>query len=99
MGMARRVTNAIMVTVNDCGLRVAPEKHTTTLQEVRQLKSSVIAMLEGMGLGLSLAKRLVELHGGRILVECELGEGASIMSPLPYGTLILPIPLTLTVIQ
>ena len=99
MGMAWRDTNAIMVTVNDCGLGVATQKHTTTLQQFRQSKSSVIAKLEGTGLGLSLAKRLVELHGGRIWVVSELGKGTSFMFTLPDRTLILPMPLTLPVPQ
>ena len=99
MVMARRDTNGIMVTVKDCGMGVAPEDHATIFQEFRQLKSSAIAKLEGTGLGLSLAKRLVELHGGRIWVESELGKGASFMFTLPDRTLILPMPLTLPVPQ
>ena len=99
MVTARRDTNGVMVTVKDCGMGVAPEDHATIFQEFRQLKSSVIAKLEGTGLGLSLAKRLVELHGGRIWVESELGKGASFMFTLPDRTLILPMPLTLPVPQ
>ena len=75
----------------------APEDHATIFQEFRQLKSSGSAKLEGTGLGLSLAKRLVELHGGRIWVESELGKGASFMFTLPDRTLILPMPSTLPV--
>ena len=99
MVMARRDTNGIMVTVKDCGMGVALEDHATIFQQFRQLKSSVIARPEGTGLGLSLAKRLVELHGGRIWVESELGKGASFMFTLPDRTLILPMPLTLPVPQ
>lgn len=62
---------------------VAPEDHAVIFQEFRQLKSDGRAKLEGTGLGLSLAKRLVELHGGRIWVESELGKGASFMFTLP----------------
>ena len=95
MVMAQRDTNGVMVTVKDSGMGVAPEDHATIFQEFRQLKSSGSAKLEGTGLGLSLAKRLVELHGGRIWVESELGKGASFMFTLPDRTLILPMPLTL----
>jgi signal transduction histidine kinase len=38
---------------------------------------------EGSGLGLSLARRLVELHGGRIRVDSELGQGATFTFTLP----------------
>jgi len=99
MVMARHDTNGIMVTVKDCGMGVAPEDHATIFQEFRQLKSSGSAKLEGMGFGMSLAKRLVELHGGRIWVESELGKNASFMFTLPDRTLILPMPLTLPVPQ
>ena len=95
MVMAQRDANGVMVTVKDSGMGVAPEDHATIFQEFRQLKSSGSAKLEGTGLGLSLAKRLVELHGGRIWVESERGQGASFMFTLPDRTLILPMPLTL----
>ena len=81
--IARRDTNGVMVTVKDSGMGVAPEDHAVIFQEFRQLKSDGRAKLEGTGLGLSLAKRLVELHGGRIWVESELGNGASFMFTLP----------------
>lgn len=97
--MAQRVTNAIMVTVNDCGLGVAPEKHTATLQQFRQLKSSVIAKLERSGLGPSLAACLLGLLAKQTAEGNELDGGASFIFTLPDSTLILPIPFTQLVIQ
>ena len=91
--IARRDTNGVMVTVKDSGMGVAPEDHAVIFQEFRQLKSDGRAKLEGTGLGLSLAKSLVELHGGRIWVESELGKGASFMFTLPDRMPPLP-PLT-----
>ena len=81
--VARRDTNGVMVTVKDCGTGIALEDQAAIFEEFHQLKSSGSAKLEGTGLGLSLAKRFVELHGGRIWVESELGKGAAFTFTLP----------------
>ena len=88
--VVRRDTNGIMVTVKDSGMGVAAEDHAAIFEEFRQLKSGGSAKLEGTGLGLSLAKRLVELHGGRIWVESELGKGAAFSFTIPDGVVALP---------
>ena len=85
--IARRDTNGVMVTVKDSGMGVAVQDHAAIFEEFRQLKSSGSAKLEGTGLGLSLAKSLVELHGGRIWVESELGRGAAFTFTLPDRSL------------
>jgi signal transduction histidine kinase len=81
--VARRDTNVTMVTVSDSGMGVAAEDQAAIFEEFRQLKSAGSAKFEGTGLGLSLAKRLVELHGGRIWVESEPGKGASFSFTMP----------------
>lgn len=86
----KRDTNGVMVTVNDSGVGVAAEDHAAVFDEFRQLKTGSSAKLEGTGLGLSLAKRMVELHDGRIWVQSELGKGASFTFTLPDRILTLP---------
>jgi signal transduction histidine kinase len=81
--VVRRDTNAVLITVKDSGLGIAREDQAAIFEEFHQLKSTGSAKLEGTGLGLSLAKRLVELHGGRIWVESEVGKGAAFSFMLP----------------
>jgi signal transduction histidine kinase len=76
-------TNAVVITVKDSGLGIARDDQAAIFEEFHQLKSTGSAKLEGTGLGLSLAKRLVELHGGKIWVESEVGKGAAFSFTLP----------------
>ena len=91
MVMARRDTNGIMVTVNDCGLGVATQKHTTILQQFRQLKPGGSTKLDETW-GLSLARRLLALHGEQIWAESGKRKSPSFRFKLPDWILILPIP-------
>ena len=90
--VAQHGTNGVMVTVKDSGMGVAAEDQAAIFEQFRQLKSDGSAKFEGTGLGLSLAKRLVELHGGRIWVESELGKGAAFSFTLPDRVLPLAAP-------
>ena len=80
---ARRVTNTLEISVSDTGMGIAPEDQARIFEEFRQLHNSGSAKHEGTGLGLSLTRRLVELHGGRIWVSSEPGKGATFTFALP----------------
>ncbi len=73
----------LKVSVADSGLGIAAEDFETVFQEFRQLTSVGEAKHEGTGLGLPLAKRIVELHDGRIWLESELGKGATFLFVIP----------------
>jgi signal transduction histidine kinase len=75
----------LLVSVADSGLGIAEEDFETVFQEFRQLTSVGEATHEGTGLGLPLAKRIVELHGGRIWLTSELGKGATFLFVMPLG--------------
>ena len=73
---ARQVDSAVEISVNDTGVGIAPEDQPKIFEEFRQVGSDYTHKVEGTGLGLTLAKKFVELHGGRIWVESEVGKGS-----------------------
>jgi signal transduction histidine kinase len=77
-----RVNGEVWVSVSDTGPGIAPEDHELLFDEFHQTEAG-IAQREGTGLGLALSKRFVELHGGRIWVESELGRGSTFVFALP----------------
>jgi signal transduction histidine kinase len=73
------------ISVTDTGVGIAPEDEATIFEEFRQVGSDETRKQEGTGLGLTLAKKFVELHGGRIWVESKLGSGATFTFTLPLS--------------
>ncbi len=80
---ASRGTREVMISVKDSGMGVAHEDHAAIFEEFHQLKTTGSAKQEGTGLGLALAKRFTELHGGRIWIESDVGKGATFTFTLP----------------
>jgi signal transduction histidine kinase len=79
---AMKVDGEVMVSVADTGPGIAAEDHERIFEEFQQTEAGV-EQREGTGLGLSLSKRLVELHGGRIWVVSEPGKGSTFVFTLP----------------
>jgi signal transduction histidine kinase len=79
---ATRVDGEVRVSVTDTGPGIAAVDHERIFEEFQQTEAGV-EQREGTGLGLALSKRLVELHGGRIWVDSELGKGSTFVFSLP----------------
>src|SRR5262249_53455984 len=70
------------ISVADTGVGIAPEDLEAIFEEFRQV-GTADKKLEGTGLGLALSRKFIELHGGRISVKSQLGEGSTFTFTLP----------------
>jgi signal transduction histidine kinase len=73
---------SVEVSVSDTGVGIAPEDHDAVFEEFRQVGTAE-KKVEGTGLGLTLCRKFVELHGGRIWVKSQLGAGSSFTFTIP----------------
>lgn len=80
---ARRVGATIRVAVMDHGIGIEPADQVKIFEEFFRVRNRFTATVPGTGLGLSLVRRLVELHEGRISVASEPGKGSTFTVILP----------------
>jgi signal transduction histidine kinase len=73
----------VEISVSDTGIGIAAEDQEAIFQEFRQVGTDYARKREGTGLGLALARRFVDLHGGRIWVKSRLGEGSTFTFNIP----------------
>jgi signal transduction histidine kinase len=83
--VGKPVGKVIEIAVTDTGAGIAPEDLPAVFEEFKQVGSNHARKAEGTGLGLPLAKKFVELHGGEIKVESDLGVGSTFSFTLPVG--------------
>jgi signal transduction histidine kinase len=72
-----------VLSVRDTGPGIAPEDQRKIFDEFQQVDSSNTRKKGGTGLGLAISKRMVEMHGGTISVDSELGHGATFRVTVP----------------
>ncbi len=70
--------------VKDSGIGISPTHHSIVFERFRQVEVDDSRKYGGTGLGLSISKAFVELMGGQIWVESELGKGATFYFTIPY---------------
>ena len=80
---ATMADGAVTIAVSDTGVGIAPEDQAAIFEEFRQVGRDDTRKQEGTGLGLTLAKKFVELHGGRIWVQSQVGQGSTFRFTLP----------------
>ena len=80
---AARENGEVRLAVHDTGIGIAPEDQERIFEEFQQASHQGERSREGTGLGLSLSKRMVELHNGTIRVESAPGKGSTFTVALP----------------
>ncbi|MGE5819458.1 MAG: ATP-binding protein [Deltaproteobacteria bacterium] len=76
---------AVRISIIDTGIGIALENQETIFEEFRQVGRDYSKKREGTGLGLTLTRKFVELHGGKIWVESEVGKGSTFTFTLPLN--------------
>jgi len=72
----------VEVSVSDTGIGIAPEDQEKVFEEFRQVGTAE-KKAEGTGLGLTLCRKFIELHGGKIWVKSQLGAGSTFTFTIP----------------
>jgi signal transduction histidine kinase len=73
---------SVDVSISDTGVGIAPEDQEAVFEESRQV-GPADKKAEGTGLGLTLCRKFIELHGGRIWVKSQVGVGSTFIFTIP----------------
>ncbi|HYI69747.1 MAG TPA: MHYT domain-containing protein [Skermanella sp.] len=87
------------IAVTDTGIGMSPEEIPVALERFGQIDNGLDRRFEGTGLGLPLAKLLMEIHGGALILSSTPGSGTSVILSFPAERVLAPAPVTLAVSQ
>jgi signal transduction histidine kinase len=76
----------LVISVADTGAGIPESDHQKIFEEFQQVDSSSTRAKGGTGMGLAIAKRIVEMHGGRIWLESAPGKGSTFFFSIPVRT-------------
>lgn len=83
VSLARTDLLTARIEIQDSGVGISPEFHDSIFEKFSQVDSSETRDIKGSGLGLPIARSIVEYHNGKLFVESELGKGATFIVELP----------------
>jgi len=78
-----RQGNDLLYHVSDTGIGIPKEELKNIFTEFQQVDTAITREFSGTGLGLNITKKFVEMHGGRIWAESELGKGSTFFFSIP----------------
>jgi PAS domain S-box-containing protein len=83
LAIRRDASGSVSIAVRDTGLGMTPDEIAVALEPFGQVDSGDTRRFEGTGLGVPLAKRLTELHGGTFTIDSEKGKGTCVTVTIP----------------
>src|SRR5262249_21385870 len=78
----------VQVSVTDTGPGIPPEEADKIFDELYQIPQAIRPTIQRRGLGITIAKKLLEMHGGKIWVQSEPGTGSTFFFVLPAGEVV-----------
>ena len=74
----------VVVSIADQGIGISPEELIPLFEKYKRFTSNDTYQIPGMGLGLPIARTLIEAHNGKIWVESKVAQGTVLSFSLPY---------------
>ncbi|MBT3353090.1 MAG: ATP-binding protein [Nitrospinaceae bacterium] len=84
--VSQLVGDELWISVQDQGMGISSREQINIFERFQQLESGYSRRAGGLGIGLSLSRKLIDLHGGRIWVESEKGGGSKFIFSLPLDS-------------
>jgi signal transduction histidine kinase len=92
VGIETGLSGPLSFVVSDTGIGMSPREVKIALETFGQVENTLVKRYEGLGLGLPLAKRFIERHGGRLVIDSVKGTGTVIRAELPRERVLRPAP-------